>query len=88
MKINKKIKLSSIKSHYTIQRSGLHYPPYRFFIYRNKKETEIGTSQETSFTFKVDKSLLKVGDEILITNRLDSTDPLTKAIIHDVAIVK
>lgn len=86
--VNATIKLSSIKNHYTIKRSGLHYPPYRCFIYRNGKETDIGTSQETSFTFKVDKSLLNVGDEILITNRLDSVRPLPKEIIHDVEIVK
>ena len=84
--VNATIKLSSIKNNVSIERSGLNYPPYRCFIYRNGKEIDIGTTQETSFTFTIDKSLLKVGDEILITNRLDSTGSISKKIIHDIEI--
>jgi len=88
--VNTTIKLSSIKKQFTIKRSGLHYPPYKCFIYHHSsgKETDIGTSNKVSFTFKINKSLLSIGDEILITNRLDSTGPLTKEIIHDVEIIK
>jgi len=86
---NATIKLSNIKNQFIIKRSELHYPPYRCFIYHpSGKETDIGTSNKVSFTFKINKSLLSIGDEILITNRLDSTGPLTKEIIHDIEIIK
>ena len=82
------IKLSDIKEHYQIKRSGLHFPPYRCFIYSNGKEIEIGVINKKTIDFKIKQSLLKIGDIILVTNKLDiqSKSPIKKVIIEEIEV--
>jgi len=86
------ISLSNIKDSYLISRKNLNFPPYRCFIYHDDgNETEIGTSNESFINFKIKKSLLKVGDTIVVTNKLDYIDddyPIKKEIVEQIEIVK
>ena len=87
----KKISLSTLKESYNIKRSNLHFPPYRCFIYHeNGTETEIGTSSDLSIDFNIKKSLLNIGDTIVVTNALDVhiKHPIKKVIIEQIEIVK
>jgi len=86
------ISLASIKECYQISRKDLSFPPYRCFIYHDDgNETEIGTSNESFIDFKIKKSLLQVGDTIVVTNNLDFNDdnhPIKKEIVEQIEIVK
>ena len=85
----KNISLSTLKSSYHIQRKDLLFPPYQCFIYHTDgKQTEIGTSNSTTIDFTIDKSLLTVGDTIVVTNRLNAINPLGKFVIEEIAIKK
>ena len=87
-----KISLKSIKGSYKINRKDLLFPPYRCFIYHNGgKETEIGIIDKSSIYFEIKKSLLNVGDIILVTNKLDinsKNNPIKKMIIEEIEIKK
>jgi len=87
-----KISLKSIKGSYKISRKDLLFPPYRCFIYHNGgKETEIGIIDKSSIYFEIKKSLLNVGDIILVTNKLDinsKNNPIKKMIIEEIEIKK
>lgn len=87
-----KISLKSIKGSYKISRKDLLFPPYRCFIYHNGgKETEIGIIDKSSIYFEIKKSLLNVGDIILVTNKLDinsKNNPIKKMIIEEIEITK
>ena len=87
---NVTVKLSTINKYYIIKRSGLHYPPYRCLVYhKDGTQITIGTSKQKSFTFTIKKSLLKIGDEIIITSHLDTQGKsIKKKIIHDVEIIE
>jgi hypothetical protein len=86
------VSLASIKESYQISRKNLNFPPYRCFIYHDDgNETEIGTSNEFFIDFKINKSLLKVGDTIVVTNKLDFIDenhPIKKEIVEQIEILK
>ena len=86
------ISLASIKESYTISSEDLKLPPYRCFIYHDDgSETEIGTSNKSSIDFKIKKSLLKVGDTIVVTNNININDddfPIKKEIVEQIEIVK
>lgn len=89
---DEKISLSSIKDNYKIERNDLNFPPYKCFIYHpNTKTTEIGTSDASKIDFKIKKSLLKIGDIILVTNSLNVTNPnnpFGKFIVEEIEVVK
>ena len=89
---DEKISLSNIDKNYIIERKDLNFPPYKCFIYHlDGTETEIGTINDSKINFKIKKSLLSVGDIILVTNLLDVTDkknPFKKFIIEEVEIVE
>lgn len=86
------ISLASINESYQISRKDLHFPPYRCFIYHDDgNETEIGTSNESFIDFKIKKSLLKIDDTIVVTNKLDFNDdnhPIKKEIVEQIEILK
>jgi len=87
-----KISLKSIKESYQISRKDLLFPPYRCFIYHDGgKETEIGTSNTSVINFKINKSLLSVGDTILLTNNQNSeneNNPIKKIVVEEILILK
>ena len=86
------ISLSSIKGNYKIERNDLNFPPYKCFIYHpNTKITEIGTSNASKINFKIKKSLLKIGDIIVVTNSLNvihKDNPFGKFVIEAIQVVK
>ena len=88
---DKNISLSTLKSSYHIQRKDLLFPPYRCFIYHaDDKQTEISTSNSTTIDFTINKSLLTVGDIILVTNSIDveSINSVKKLVIEEISIRK
>ena len=86
------ISLSTIQDSYKLERSDLNFPPYKCFIYHpNKKITEIGTSNVSKINFKIKKSLLKIGDIIVVTNSLNvihKDNPFGKFVIEAIQVVK
>ena len=90
--VGRQVPLASIKESYQISRKNLNFPPYRCFIYHDDgNETEIGTNNESFIDFKINKSLLKVGDTIVVTNKLDFIDdnhPIKKEIVEQIEILK
>ena len=89
--IENNISISSIEKSYIIKRENLLLPPYRCFIYHPKgNETTIGVTNSTNVEFSIDKSKLKVGDIILVTNKvsIEGDTPIDKFIIEEINIIK
>jgi len=92
----KKVSLSKIiKDIYIVKREYLSHSPFTCLHYngKTKKLTTLAKESNTahSFYFKVKKSILKVGDEIIIVNDVDAKKknmPLGKKIIIEIEIIK
>ena len=87
---DKKILLSTVNKVYHVKRNNLHFPPYKCYIYHtNKKITEIGTINDFKIDFKIKKSLLSVGDIIVVTNKLVVRgNPFGKLVIEEIKVLK
>lgn len=89
---NTTVSLSSIENSYQIKRSDLHFPPYKCYIYHsNTQTTKIGISKESEIKFEIDKSLLNIGDIIVVTNSLNvnnKNNPFGKFIVEEIEIVE
>ena len=83
------VSLSNIKEFYKVNRKDLHYPPYKCFIHHiNDINTEIGISNNSTMSFKIKKSSLKVGDVIVVTNNIKNNSPFKQVIIEWIEIIK
>ena len=87
-----KVSLSSLEKVHEIKRENLHFPPYRCFVYHSKdKQTEIGKMNDSTIEFKINKSLLSVGDIILVLNSQNvksKTNPFGKFIVEEILVVE
>lgn len=83
-----KVSLLSLDKVYQIKRDNLNFPPYKCFIYDSKEnQIEIGTVNDSKIDFKIQKSLLSVGDTIIVTNKLEvKSNPFGKFIIEEIEI--
>ena len=89
--IENNVSIASIKKSYIIKRENLLLPPYRCFIYHPKgNETTIGVINSTKIEFSIDKSKLKIGDIILVTNKvsIEGDTPIDKVIVEEINITK
>ena len=87
--------LEKMKSIYTIKRKDITYAPFTLLHY-NGKDGNITTlkvekSSVNSINFNVEKSILEVGDRILVINNKNSSNkyaPKGKEVIVEVEITK
>jgi hypothetical protein len=87
---DEKVSLSTIDKVYQIERDNLYFPPYRCLIYHsNEKITEIGIMNDSKINFKIPKSLLSVGDIIVVTNKLVVRgNPFGQFLVEEIEILK
>ena len=87
---DEKILLSTIDKVYQLKRDNLYFPPYRCFIYHtNEKITKIGTINNSKIDFKIQKSLLSVGDIIVVTNNLVvKGNPFGQVVVEEIEILE
>ncbi len=92
----KKVSLSKItKDNYIIKREHLSHSPFTCLHYNGKTKKLTILAKESnrahSIHFKVKKSILNVGDEIIVVNDVDAKKknmPLGKKIIIEIEIIE
>ena len=86
-----RVSLSKIdKFHYIIGKD-INHAPFICLLQRDENLTTLATEKSNNINFKIEKSLLKVNDRILVVNNLNSknkNNPKGKFVIIEIEIVK
>ena len=89
---SKKQSLAKLKKYLYIRRKNISHPPFKCLLIDGKsnkiKTLFVEKSSVNSINFKVDKSMLKVDDAVVVINSKDSKEnPTGKEAIVQVSIV-
>ena len=86
-----RVSLSKMDKIHHIMGEDINHAPFICLLQRDDNLTELATEKSNHIDFKIEKSLLKVNDRILVVNNLNSKDknnPKGKFVIIEIEIVK